>query len=88
MDGKWDKWWMVLLVPAALAQVAWVKLAGLWRKTGRLMDTTQELLDGQRRIEAKLDALLHALAEDDEEVPPMTLDGDLTPPARQEHTPL
>lgn len=35
MDGKWDKWWMVLLVPAALAQVAWAKLAGLWRKTGR-----------------------------------------------------
>lgn len=53
------------------------------------MDAIQELLDSQRRIEAKLDALLHALAEDDDDQPPaMTLDGDSTPPARQEHTPL
>lgn len=49
----------------------------------------QDLLDSQRRIEAKLDALLYALAEDDDDQPPaMTLDGDSTPPARQEHTPL
>lgn len=32
MDGKWGKWWVVLLLPAVLAQAAWMRLATLWRK--------------------------------------------------------
>lgn len=53
------------------------------------MDTLQEILDGQRRIENKLDMLLQALADEDEDdVPAMTLDGDLSGAVRAEHIPL
>lgn len=53
------------------------------------MDILQEIIDGQRRIENKLDMLLQALADEDEDdAPAMTLDGDLSGSVRAEHTPL
>lgn len=53
------------------------------------MDILQEILDGQRRIESKLDLLLQALAdEEDGSASGMTLDGDLSGSVRVEHTPL
>ncbi len=41
-----------------------------------------------QRIEAKLDALIAALASDDEEEPQYSLDGDLIPGERAEGTSL
>lgn len=32
MDGKWDKWWVVLLLPVVLVQAAWARLSALWRR--------------------------------------------------------
>lgn len=47
-----------------------------------------DLLDVLQRIEAKLDALIAALASDDEDEPQYSLDGDRIPGERDEGTPL
>lgn len=47
-------------------------------------ETRQSLI----RIEAKLDALLNALADDEIDEPQFSLDGDLLPAARDEGAPL
>lgn len=41
-----------------------------------------------QRIESKLDALIAALASDDDDEPQYSLDGDLIPGERAEGTPL
>lgn len=36
MDGKWGKWWVILLLPFVLLQALWLTLAGWWtRRRGR-----------------------------------------------------
>lgn len=49
--------------------------------------TTKSLQEAMQRIEAKLDALIAALASDDDE-PQYSLDGDLIPGERAEGMPL
>lgn len=46
------------------------------------------MLEALQRIEAKLDALIAALASDDDDEPQYSLDGELIPGERAEGTPL
>jgi hypothetical protein len=32
MDGKWGKWWVILLLPIVLVQAAWNRLTGPWQR--------------------------------------------------------
>ena len=32
MDGKWGKWWVILLLPFVLIQAAWNKLTATLRR--------------------------------------------------------
>ena len=35
MDGNWNRWWVILLVPFVMVQAGWKKVTGWWQRRRR-----------------------------------------------------